>query len=371
MTGLLFGASAFLQPSVCFARPPKAFWMFAAYLCVYSIRGMFQDDFGALTFGVIVTLAQCIPMLWISFNVLRYGNIGRAFLITLVISNGLVAIISYFGFAMTTVESVHGTVRETAFEALDANTLGFLYSVGMLGCIGLVTIKGVSFHWRLLGLAVVLFFVIECARTGSRSATVCAGVGVAAYAVASSGVGGRIKALIVAGIMAVVLLTVVLGTGAVMERWNLAIERGGLGGREQLFAYTLDMFLTKPIFGWGPTTHLMELCNRTGRNDIVEDTHNDIMWALTATGLAGGCFFILGLWLCVKSAWKGRKGRLGPIPFALMMCLMVISSSVTTHKQKIFWIIAAFALASEAIVTDSQPPSRKHPLVRSSERNGR
>jgi O-antigen ligase len=114
------------------------------------------------------------------------------------------------------------------------------------------------------------------------------------------------------------------------------------------------MFLEKPFVGWGPTANTTELANRLGYRGEQRDTHNDILWALTATGLAGGVFFIGGQWLCAWGAWKGRRGSFGPFPFALMLAVLVMGSSGTFQKVKATWIIAAIAVASGASATGSR-----------------
>jgi O-antigen ligase len=93
-------------------------------------------------------------------------------------------------------------------------------------------------------------------------------------------------------------------------------------------------------------------------NDSKEwrDTHNDLMWVLTATGLAGGVFFIGGLWLCGWGAWKGRRGPAGPLPVALMLTLMVIIMTGSLHRRKPFWLILSMGAASGAAVAGPRSP---------------
>ena len=45
--GMILAAMAIMQPWVCFAWPPKAFWFFLAYLAVYTVRGLLQRDIGS------------------------------------------------------------------------------------------------------------------------------------------------------------------------------------------------------------------------------------------------------------------------------------------------------------------------------------
>ena len=354
MAGILLFCVALLQPMVCFARPPKAFWCFVAYLGVYSLLAFVRVNFGAPTLNSIFTLAQCMIFFWISYNILRQGGMRKSVCAAFVLSNLVVALLTYFGVAAT--ESETGSeIRFSAFGQ-DENVLGSMYAIGVLSAVALAVDKSVPFLARLSMIPALLLMFAKCASTGSRGAMLSLAVGLLAYLLASKGFVGRIKSIIVVGTLAVVLGAILAGTEIASERWNRTFETGNTAGRAAILQESLGMFLEKPLFGWGPTAHLVELLRRHPIPDKeVLDTHNDIMWSLTATGLAGGVFFIGGLWLCVWGAWKGRRGLAGPFPVALMFAILMMSMTVTIQKKKPFWVVASMAAASGAVATRPRP----------------
>jgi hypothetical protein len=56
--------------------------------------------------------------------------------------------------------------------------------------------------------------------------------------------------------------------------------------------------------------------------------------------------FLIGLWLCVKQAWRGRNGNLGLLPLALLVALLAGGMSATTIYLKPQWFAFALAVAA-------------------------
>ena len=138
---------------------------------------------------------------------------------------------------------------------------------------------------------------------------------------------------------------------AAAERWSKTINAGSLSGREEIWGQALGMFFEKPLVGWGPNTYSVELANRVQyQAGERRATHNDIMCLLTSTGLLGTVFFGLGLWSCLRDAWKSRLGPAGLLPFALTIAALTMGLSSDTLGHKSLWIILAVAAANGAIV---------------------
>ena len=164
MAGILLFCVALLQPMVCFARPPKAFWCFVAYLGVYSLLAFVRVNFGAQTLNSIFTLAQCMIFFWISYNILRQGGMRKSVCAAFVLSNLVVALLTYFGVAAT--ESETGSeIRFSAFGQ-DENVLGSMYAIGVLSAVALAVDKSVPFLARLSMIPALLLMFAKCASTG-------------------------------------------------------------------------------------------------------------------------------------------------------------------------------------------------------------
>jgi O-antigen ligase len=127
-------------------------------------------------------------------------------------------------------------------------------------------------------------------------------------------------------------------------RWEHTLFKGDLAKRDKIMPRAWDMFLEKPLLGWGPVSNLVELGSREGMPS--RDTHNVYLWVLTETGLLGAIPFFAGLWLSLRAAWRARFGSEGTLPMAMLVCLLIINMGITWHNRKIFWLTMAYVLAS-------------------------
>ena len=199
--GFLLAGVALLQPSVCFARPPKAFWFFLTYVCVCFLRSLLGSDFGEATLSVLFSFAQCLTLFWISYNILRYGGMRKAVYATFVLSNLAAALLTHFGIATTDSFEVGTGVRESSLGQ-NLNMAGFMYGVGMLSAIALAIDKTVPFLARLSLIPMFVLLGTKCIATGSRGGMLAVAIGILAYFLAIKGLGRRIKGLFVVAALA-------------------------------------------------------------------------------------------------------------------------------------------------------------------------
>ncbi|MCE5303112.1 MAG: O-antigen ligase family protein [Planctomycetaceae bacterium] len=354
LTGILLAGLAILQPSVCFARPPKAFWLFLTYLVVNVLRGLCEGEWNSDLLWEPITLIQCLLFFWISYNLLSYGNMWKSVYVTWVLSNVAVILLTYMGVVSAEIDTQSG--RETVMSQ-NANNAGLIYAMGAISAIALLLNKNkdMSTIWRILFLFLGLGLAMKCAATGSRSAMGCIGIAVIMIVAGRKGLNARIKGFAIVCVLAAALAAILLRTEVARERWATTISGGHISGRDTIFTNCLEMFLEKPIAGWGPTQHLNELANREAQfKGLARDTHSDYFWVLTATGLLGGIPFLYAMWCCLWASWKGRNGPAGVFPFAFMCGLAAICLVGTYHKQKSFWIVASMACASGAVAADTR-----------------
>lgn len=355
--GLLFGLACLFQPTVCYARPPRAIWWFAIYTAVYFMHDVLRTSLNPLDIGYVITVTQAIVLCWISFNIIRWSpNIQGAVLVTLVISIATLIGLAHLGFA----GDVDARGRATA-GSLGANYLGFLYGVGLLSSVGIFRYKGLPYWVRLASLAFAVIFAVACIRTGSRSAMAATTVAIVVYVVAVRGVITKAKGIVLGAVLLGGFVVLLLRSEVARQRWDEAIYEGKVAKHDLILYSGIQMFMERPIFGWGPYTFLVELAGRQEDAGEIRDTHNDILWALAATGLSGGGFFIAGLVGCAMAAWKGRDGPWGTLAFALMALFLTVGMLNPLHKRKTVWLIMGCALASPYIARATMPP----PVVRS------
>jgi O-antigen ligase len=107
------------------------------------------------------------------------------------------------------------------------------------------------------------------------------------------------------------------------------------------------MISEQPIFGWQPIRSFFELGRRI-KTWSGTDAHNLYLHLLIEVGFVGMVPFLVGLWLCIRAAWKARKGKMGIMPLALLAGLLAYSIGGTTLATKTTWLLLALGLASAA-----------------------
>jgi O-antigen ligase len=341
--GYLFLGTALLQPEICFRKLAPALWCFVAYLFVVACFAIVDhSDFNtSISIRRLATYCQMLVLYWVAFNLFQDQRLIKGALLTLGISCVLLSIIQISGGAANAI----GQGRLTALSQ-DANTLGSVLSLGFLALLGLS-------YGRNLGdggiglLAWIAFGSIAAGiiLTGSRGALLSLIAGILVLMTRRGQSSGRIKAGFVAVFAIACLAWASYESGAVRDRWERALTKGNLAGREKILPEAWKMFTEKPLMGWGPVSNLVELGRRFDGELL--DTHNSYLWVLTEAGLLGGAPFFVGLWFCWRAAWRARHGAEGSLPLVLVTCVFMVNMSITWLNRKQFWLVLAYAVASE------------------------
>lgn len=356
MIGYIFILLVPLQPRLCFRSPPRAFWCFAIYLCVYVILGVYvmwsipqEPEFMAQMIGRLFTLIQVLILFWISYNLMRYERVIKGTLLMLAASCVVLAVLQALGITSET----EAQDRVSAFGT-NPNTLGALLALGLLALVGLAYgRKEIDNKVRLLMWLSGGILAIATIRTGSRGAMTALVVGLLFFSLKGRSVLSMLKVGLIVIPAISSLLWVSYHSEAVRRRWEQTFLKGSLAGREDILPEAWEMFKEKPLIGWGPVYHYVELGSRFGVP--AKDTHNLYLWILTETGLLGAIPFFVGLWFCWRAAWRARRSIQGVLPIAMLSCLLTINMSGTWHNRKPFWIVLAYALVSSSYVV---PPWR-------------
>jgi O-antigen ligase len=361
LAGLLFAGMALLQPTVCLALPPAAFWSLACYLVIWCVEGLLlvPDPYSALR-EPLMTFVQNMAMFWLCYNVVRSDKAGRGMLLSYVAgaTAACVSILAGVG------ETVYATDSGERIVALGANANIFAYEIGvavliMVGLtLGRTRTKAI---WTIPYLALALFLFYYVIQSGSRGGLLCVVAGMGVLLLRGGGVGTRLKIMFFGAIVVAAGAYVVLSSESAVLRITSTMEVGELAGREKIFTEAVKMFQQKPVFGWGPVNHLTVLAGQLQSELGLVDTHNDLLWAMTATGLVGTAFFVTGFGLCVRSAWRGRNATQGYLPLILILAAVVMSVSSTVHIRKLTWMISAYAAAASTYVV---PPPKQRPQPR-------
>lgn len=359
LIGMALTGAALLQPRVCFNLPPGAFWCFVGYFVVCLALGTTQNlEYIRPVFTKLLTLAQMLVLMWISFNLFRYPKICKSALLIFVAACTVLSVLQIAG--VGTVRMAQG--RSSMFGD-NANIVGGTLSLGLITLVG-ITFGRTTVEKRLTLLALVVFPIIGTAiiMTGARGALIGLVVGIGLLVVRDGTWEAKLKIGSIAVLAIGFLVFAALSDDAMRARLERSWYQGDTAGRDKIQAHAWAMFYEKPMLGWGPFYNEVELGSRLGRS--IRGTHSLYLTVLTETGLVGAGLFFGGLGLLVRAAWQARLRIEGALPMALMGSLVITSVAAQWIGRKMFWLIMAYVLASAWSLREiaRQVPAHSDPL---------
>lgn len=364
IAGFLFATIALFQVRLSLAFPPRALFWFVGYMGASLFVGILQGSkYEELVNQQILTLGLNLVMFWMCYNLMREDRCARWALIGLSIGCIFVSFLMLAGIGQTMVKDFQGW-RISGLRQ-NPNVFAFTMSMGLLAFLGMALRRiKVNAKWALLVIPVCLLMTYWIINSGSRAGMLCLGVGILILLFGKGQWGAKLK---VALVVVVILLGIVpqfFSSETSVSRWQSTIEDIEVAGHEKIIIESFFMFVEKPFFGWGPGTHLEVLSYQTGSIYELLDTHNDLLWALTSTGLLGTIPFAIGIGLCVWGAWRARNSIQGYLPLAIVLALLVMSMSCTVQNRKVTWMLLAYAAASATYAarptTMRTPPFRRN-----------
>ncbi len=346
MIGVLLFALAFVQWRSCFKKVPAAFWMLAWYLTAFALSQLWIPTHLDPKFHELqTTLLQMTALFLVSYNLLR-DEAFRTKALRLygwwIVVIGLLMLLGILGVQFDS------EARESV-AAQDPNVTAALLSLGALCIVGdplLLSAKRKLAHVGASALGTVIL-IGAILRTGSRGGLLAFGGGVLALGLCAGKATRKAR---------VVLMVLVLGmaAGLVAREFALGTEtaarlqrtwdEGDTAGRTIIFDEAWAMFKEKPLQGYGGANNRFVLGARLNYPD--RDTHNSYLAVLTEVGLLGGIPFFLALFEALRRSWRRGKRVGDALPFALMVSLLMINTSITGSREKIFWIVLAAAVAA-------------------------
>jgi len=347
LLGYLVFAVALLQPRLCFGTAPRALWWFGLYLLVEVVSGSFSELMAwEDLFDNVRRVIQFLLLLLIGYNLFRYDRVVRWCLWGF--GFGCVAMSALLAAGVGAGEYHNAPGRETIF-GVGPNTLGATIALGAVALIGMVYGRG---GVRPLMKACVwggfIILAIAVARTGSRGSLLAMTLGLLTLVASRGSTRMRIRNVLMVMMAFGLCAIITISFTSTAQRWQSTLEEGDTSGRDVIFRSAWQMFKERPILGWGPAVNQAELGYRLDRPR--RDTHNLLLWLLTEVGLVGTLPFCVAVALAVRGAWRGRKGTQGLVPLALVVAVLTTNLSGTNHGLKWFWVILAYALASETYV---------------------
>lgn len=355
ITGLFFFAFYFffhnpLTRKRSLPSVSPAMWWFGGYVGIYALNGIFiPEEFAGAFFSRFLSLVQLVVLFWIASDLLKEEKLATSFLLTYSAASVIVAlgmILQLPGFSV--VLRTGGRITSLGYHPNNLAAVMALATVMLLGLFLNSTFRNLIGKISLIVLTLPLFAAIV--STGSRTAIVALMIGALPYLLLQS---RRRMTAVALVIVAMVTLVYIVGINPVASsRWSLTYWEGHTSGRDRIIFESVEMISEKPILGWQPVKFLYELGRRNdGELWMIRDAHNLYLHLLLEVGIVGAVPFLVGLWLCVRGAWKRRTGDLGLIPLALLLTILSINFASTGIARKPMWLVLALALAAGTVAT--------------------
>ena len=348
LTGLIFLASTVLQPSACYRRLPAPLLFFGAYLWMF-VASVYVNQVEARgeVLKLFVTLVLMLLLLWAMINVLSDPRAMKGLLLSLIVACTIRAIMPVFDIASKHYDVMTGGVRTTTLGQ-NLNLSAMILAAGLVMVVGLriqAIRQQIWLHLIAWPAAAVMAWTLI--QTGSRGGLVCACAGLMVYTLRGRSLEQRVRNVALGMLAVGVLAFAAWQTPMMRARFEFTASEGHMAGREKIYPALFSMLKEKPIIGWGPLANQYEVAARMEEPGRARrDAHNLMLELLTATGILGWVPFVIGLFLTARMAWRGRQGRLGMIPIAVLATMLVGTLSGTWIAAKIFWVAVALAIAA-------------------------
>ena len=346
--------SLIFSPTLVFCRPPLAFGLFAAYLSIFAapIVGGPQNAYSSEAWWQLLVTTQLLLMCWVAYNLLQHEHIAWRALLVLGLGCLLLAVLQLTGLSQNVTDYGGTTKRVTAF-GFHPNNVARILALGLLAFFGLAYASRHSFirpRWvvwiafALIGVAIV--------QTSSRGALLAVGAGIFVFALRPGKSADKIRNLALVAVAIGFFLSVAFQFENTIARFEEAVDEGDLARREQIFPMAWQLFLERPVFGWGPVTAQYELGGRLAHVDEdSKNAHNMVLNTLMTNGLLGAIPLFAGTFLALYAAWKSRSGPRGVLPLSMIVMLLIANMSGNWTTNKMHWFVVAYALSSGVALT--------------------
>jgi O-antigen ligase len=348
LLGCLILLAALLQPRRCLQHMPAAFWLFLTYSALEIFLMLIALPGGELSLAAAKRLfysAQLPALFLVTYNLFRAEPAAREGLVALLLGTAALALLVVTGVTPPVYNPAIGA-RVTAFGQ-NPNRMAYILSLGFLALLGLAySAERPALRFRFAAWPALLALGYAVVLSGSRGGLMALGLGASVLLATAKNLRARVRNVALLVLALGVLGVFVSSATSTRERLEDAFVTGNMAGRERLFPLAWEMFLERPITGWGAVAHQYELGARERAGFDARDTHNLLLEILTATGVVGALPFLAGTWLCLAGAWRARHGLHGALPLAMVIGILMMNLSGNLIHFKAHWLVMAYALAS-------------------------
>jgi len=334
--------------------PHRAVALLGLYALAVGISCLFVGD-SLSTYAVrrTYTIWVMVFCLWMSSKMCSDYRTAIATLLTLIGSCTVLAMLS-LNDSTAKVFSLHN-VQRVAVDGYNENNYAFYLVAGWVSLL-LVTLFRISGSgvWKLLAIGPGILLLSSLAASGSRGMMLAAAMALFLGCLAPR----RLARYLAGGVaLAAVLLCaygLVRSDDSFRTRWNAAIENGELAGRQDIYQAAVDMFMERPMFGWGVAANFAEIASRVRPDLEIYSTHNSPLCVLTEVGVIGGAGYFAALVACGFAAWRARSGPVG-LGSVMLFCVLVTSALPNDQLENhVYWILMGVVLASPGWVSTTE-----------------
>lgn len=357
---LLMFAAMFSRPRVCLRFVPFSLLWFFAYCIIRIISGLWQaPEYSKMWWPSSLELLQFyLPLAWFIFNILHYPKFAYGGLWAFVIGASLCALFHIAGIGVVEVDQ--GIDGRSAIFDQNANEIGEIYGLSLVALVALGLFRNTKQKLRFLVFPLAASVAIGLAKTGSRTGTLFAMLGILILLPQTRAFVPRVKRYLVILLVAIVFAGVISQIPTVLKRFETASSGPATDeSRVRMIPVLWEIFLRSPITGTGPDRYQYELTRRAmpylAEKQQTISCHHLALLLLVETGVIGFTIFFIGLGKALVSAWRGRNGRCGLLPMAWLLPMSLGGLAICSDVfAPVFWIAIAYSLAAR----DPLPPSQ-------------
>jgi O-antigen ligase len=356
---LLMFAAMFSRPRVCLRFVPISLIWFFAFCIIRVISGLWQaPEYSKIWWPSSLELLQFyLPLAWLIFNVLHYPKFGYGGLWAFALGASLCALLHIAGVGVMEVDQ--GIDGRSAVFDQNANEIGEIYGLSLVALVALGLFRNTKQKLRFVVFPLAALVAIGLAKTGSRTGTLFAILGILILLPQTRAFVPRVKRYLVILLVAAVFAGVISQIPTVLKRFETASSGPATDeSRVRMIPVLWEIFLRSPITGTGPDRYQYELTRRAmpylAEKQQTISCHHLALLLLVETGVIGFTIFFMGLGKALVSAWRGRNGPWGLLPMAWLLPMslggLAICSDIFAPG---FWIAIAYSLAARDLSASS------------------
>ena len=348
LVGSVFLLATMLDRRAAYRHFPAPLTAFALYLWVFvaaALVNLTSHELSVANF--FLEMLQALLLFWTTVNLLTDGPVRIGALRALALACGLRAVLQVAGLASTERALWTGCYRVTALGQ-NANLSALILTAGLLAALALPSSRDPRWRWPVaLRWPIVVLIALAIVQTGSRGGLLALATGVMMFLLSGPTPWARVRNAAAALVVLGMLGFAAYRSEAMRNRFSATFEEGTLAGRERIYPALLVMIRERPALGWGPVENQYELERRLQDPGYIKrDAHNLVLELLTSTGVAGTIPFLIGLVLCLSSAWRARRSSRGVLQFAMLLAILTGTMSGTWIASKILWLVLAHGAAA-------------------------